>query len=82
MAKNLGKENVCFILQFSYHTLSLEEVRSETQGRNMETETEAETMNKYMVSYWLAPPGFVSLLSYSTFPSSKMMLSCVKLTLS
>lgn len=43
----LGEGRVHFILQHSGHTLSLREVREETQGGNVETGTEAGATEKY-----------------------------------
>jgi hypothetical protein len=42
MTKNNSGEEVYFTVELSGHTLSLREVRAETQGRNLKAETEAE----------------------------------------
>lgn len=53
--KQLGEEKAYFILQL------IRDVRAQTQGRNLETGTEAEAMGSAV--YWLAPHGLLSLLS-------------------
>jgi hypothetical protein len=61
---NLGRKS--FIrhgLIFPYHSPSLREAKAETQGRNLETRTEAET--------WGGGAVFTGLLSYLSYTSQE-----------
>jgi hypothetical protein len=56
-------EMVCFISQLSDQTLSLREVRAESQGRNLEVEAEAEVIEECsLLAYSPSLPPFLSLI--------------------
>ncbi|CAO2634802.1 hypothetical protein LEMLEM_LOCUS22806, partial [Lemmus lemmus] len=59
---NLGRR-VCLAYMSRSQSI-MKEVRTGTQGRSLESRTEAEVMEQG--SYWLAPRGLLGLLFYTT----------------
>lgn len=60
--KQLEKERISFILQFSDHTPSLRKVRTGTQGRKLVTGTSAEAIEECCLLTccpWFAQPAFL-----------------------
>lgn len=64
MTKDDLGEKGFILLTLTHHSPLLTEVRVETQGRNLKSGTEAESMEKHFLLYVLC--GLISLLSYCT----------------
>lgn len=69
---DLEEERVYFSLQPEGPTLSLGQVRSRAQGRNLEARTEVKAMGN--TAHWLVPPGLLRADVGWAFPRLSLIM--------